>query len=927
MTRLPLLSCLLYLAVALPAAAAPKEDPMQTDFARLTISPQAQATLQGADGKTWSQPGPCARAVKGGREFPAEAARVKGDTVTLDFPGAQAQATLRVTRRPGYLTVEVTECRGEVDELTFVDIPLTLKGRLEEPFAAGLLALNLQANVTRMPGPQDRLQASCYPRTGLAGARVALVACPPAQMRGILQQAVQEAPDLPKSPLGGPWALGQEITQGSYLFNFGGMTEQNVDQWIRLARDLGFTQIDFHGGSSFRFGDCRPNPETYPEGYASLKRVIDRLHAAGIKAGLHTYACFIAPDAPWITPVPDRRLGKDATFTLAAPLTAQADTVPVAETTERMSTVTGFFVRNSVVLQVEDELITYSGIAKEPPYAFTGCTRGAFGTKAAVHPAGARVHHLKQCFGLFAPDGDSTLLAEVAAKTAEIFNRCGFDMMYLDALDGEDVLGGREWSWHYGSKFVYEIWKRIDHPALMEMSTFHHHLWCVRSRAGAWDHPTRSHRRFIDLHVAQNADYARMFLPAQLGWWAVKTWSGHQGEPTFSEDLEYMGAKCLGTDTGFALMGVNPDNVDQTPALRRLATTIKRWEDLRHSGKVPEAVKVRLRQPGAAFTLDDTGRISPLAIARHKVEGMDGWSDRWQVANPYAAQPLALRIEALQSVGPYDDPGNPVLADFADPAALAGGQAQQGVTLTLTAPPAQAGARARVGLAAASTHTERKSSWAMLGRAFDPPLDLSQRPALGVWVHGDGRGEVLNLQTRSPEHRVAGIGEHYLVVDFTGWRYFTLVEPEGERYEDYAWPYGGAYAIYRESVNDDAVSALNLWVNNLPAGQPVSLALSAVKALPLVDTALHHPAITVDGQTITFPVDIKTGEYLELAADGECSRCGPDGKLLQQVKPVGSIPTLAKGKNDLRFAATTPDGAPARARVTVFSRGKPIWKP
>ena len=38
----------------------------------------------------------------------------------------------------------------------------------------------------------------------------------------------------------------------------------------------------------------------------------------------------------------------------------------------------------------------------------------------------------------------------------------------------------------------------------MEMSTFHHHLWCVRSRYCAWDHPNRSHKRFIDLHIAEN---------------------------------------------------------------------------------------------------------------------------------------------------------------------------------------------------------------------------------------------------------------------------------------------------------------------------------------------------------------------------------------------------------------------------------------
>ena len=256
-----------------------------------------------------------------------------------------------------------------------------------------------------------------------------------------------------------------KINRGSYLFNFGNLTEKTVDGWIQLVQRLGLNQIDFHGGKSFRFGDCRPNPEMYPRGRASLKAVIDKLHKAGIAAGLHTYSFFIDKNCPWVTPVPDSRLANDATFTLAAPLTAESAALSVIESTKDMSTITGFFVRNSVTLQIEDELITYSGVSKESPYGFTGCTRAAYGTRAAPHRAGAKVHHLKECFGLFVPDGDSTLFAEVAGKTAEMFNECGFDMIYLDALDGEDILGGSENGWHYGSKFVFEIWKRLKKPA------------------------------------------------------------------------------------------------------------------------------------------------------------------------------------------------------------------------------------------------------------------------------------------------------------------------------------------------------------------------------------------------------------------------------------------------------------------------------
>ncbi len=61
-----------------------------------------------------------------------------------------------------------------------------------------------------------------------------------------------------------------------------------MDQWIALAKRLGFTQLDLHGGNPFRFGDYCLDPKQYPQGADSLQKVLDRLHAAGVKVGLHT---------------------------------------------------------------------------------------------------------------------------------------------------------------------------------------------------------------------------------------------------------------------------------------------------------------------------------------------------------------------------------------------------------------------------------------------------------------------------------------------------------------------------------------------------------------------------------------------------------------------------------------------------------------
>lgn len=910
---------------------------VESDSLRLIIGTNAH-TLEFTDkssGTNYSPQNPgtaFARLKKAGQPFEATAATASDGRLRLEFAGAGVSATLKILGAKHSVSVEVLSLIGDgVEEFTFADVPLTLKGAPEEPFAACALALNLQTNVREVPRATSKLEALCYPRFGFAGAKVALLGCPQKELRRGMQEVVTAAPDLPHSPIGGPWALDAEINQGSYLFNFGDMSEDKAEDWIKLARSLGLNQIDFHGGSSFRFGDCEPNPKTYPEGRASLKAVVDKLHAAGLKAGLHTYAFFMDKKCPWVTPVPDARLAKDKTFTLAESLDAgtNAATVIVTETTTSMSAITGFFVRNSATLHVDDELIVYSGASQIAPYVFTNCQRGAWGTRVAAHVKGAKVHHLKECFGLFVPDGDTTMLADVAAATARTFNECGFDMMYLDALDGEDILGGGENAWHYGSKFVFELWQRLNHPALMEMSTFHHHLWYVRSRMGAWDHPTRSHKRFIDIHNAANADGYRMFLPMHLGWWAVKTWTGPQGEPTFADDMEYLCGKAIGNNVGFSLMGVDPAKFAKNPALQRLGGLTRQYEELRHAKYFPESVKAQLRVPGDEFTLDQSPegkwQLRPARYAKHKVESLDDRTATWTVTNTFAAQPVRLRLEVLMSAEAYEATNAIALAGFNDAKEFPDRTQANGVTATLEPSTNFVKAGAGSGLIlATNTRPERRATWASLGKTFTPPLNLGGDRSLGVWVYGDGQGEVLNFQLRCPAHVVAGTGEHYVVVDFTGWRYFELIEPAGERHADYSWPYGGAYDIYRETVDYKQIEKLTVWINNLPANGTAEIYLSPVRATPLVKTKLRDPQLTVGESILLLPVEMESGSYLEFNSLTDCKVFGPDGGFLQDVKMVGGVPSLVAGENRLRFGCQSAPGMNPRVRITIATSGAPL---
>jgi len=268
-----------------------------------------------------------------------------------------------------------------------------------------------------------------------------------------------------------------------------------------------------------------------------------------------------------VTPVPDPRLDAFRTFTLAEAVSPDATEIRVNESTAGMNTITGFFEHNSVLLHLGDELVTFGAVSQEPPWRFSGLQRGAHGTRPAAHAAAAKARHLKECFGLLVPDVDSSLFTEIAANHAAIVNRCGFDGIYLDAIDGSSILRGGDECWYWGDKFVIEIQKRLQRPVGMEMSAMWHHCWQYRTRWQAWDYPQRGHKRFVDLHAA--AVNGGLLLPLHLGWWNFQSFNPPQIEPTYPDVAEYLGAKLIGWDAGISLTGaVDRDSLRTVPLFR-----------------------------------------------------------------------------------------------------------------------------------------------------------------------------------------------------------------------------------------------------------------------------------------------------------------------------------------------------------------------
>lgn len=936
--RAPLGSLLagLSLAVGLHAAESPPVV-IETNGFRWEIAPDGRHRRfvdrrTGHDHLRGGSGSPVARLRVSGEDRVADGIVRRGDELHVSFGGVEGDLVLRERSRARWVELSVVRVPGGSEEVTYLDLPLDLQGRPDEPFGVCALALDLRTWVPELPALQSHPRAVVRRRIGLDSDGVALVGSPPDEMLGILGEVILSAPGLPDTTVSGPWAGDVPSNRASYLFNFGSLTLGNVDEWIEMAGSLGFGQIDNHGGSRFfRFGDFRLDPSRWPGGWEEFREINRRLRAAGIGAIFHTYAFFIDKRARYVTPVPHPGLGAFRAFTLAAPISPTATEIPVEEPTSEVSTITGFFVRNSVTLHIGDELVTFRGVSSEPPWRFTGCQRGALGTRAAEHPRGAAARHLKECFGLFCPDPHSPLFEEIATSHASLVDRCGFEGIYLDAIDGADLLAGPDDAWHHASRFLHAIWRGLDRPVGMEMSAMWHPFWQFRTRWQAWDYPTRGHRRYIDIHAA--AVRGGLMLPLHLGWWNFQHFDPPQVDPTYPEVIEYLGCKMVGHDAGVSLTGaVDPGRLRSVPLFRRLVSTLREYEVLRRSGRVSSEVRARLREPGREFTLesgeDGAARFLPVRRATRTVTLPGGWTEGWDVDNPWGAQAPSLRVECLMSVGSTRASPPVRLLDVGSARTAARVDGAPGVSASLRA----AAARAPDGSPALQWRARREAggpngaTWARVRRELDPELDLSGHQALGLWVRGDGGGELVGVRLESPRHVAHGaIADRYVRLDFEGWRRVELVEIESSRYSDHHWPDGWAlYHVYREHVDMRRIETVTLWYNGLRPGRETRCLLGPVTALPMVEGRVEGLEIRIGDDLLPLPVALGSGDWLELSADGSLTVFGPRGEERRALTLPRDVPVLGPGTSRIAVRGRSAAVPRPRLRLVLTVRGAPL---
>ena len=747
----------------------------------------------------------------------------------------------------------------------------------------------------------------------VAGHRFGLVAGPREKLIPALKGLQRETGTV-LSEAGGAWSLEAPVNRLSTLFC--DMTEASCDSWIDFARRGGFGILHFSRWWTLN-GAYPIRTEYFPSGLDGLVACARKAQAAGLLTGMHTYTGAISAKSPCVSEHPrDLIVRTGFTYRLAAPLGAgETDSLRIdREPEKRHDTFLGYS-SNGNALRIGDEIIQYSDISREPPYGFGGLVRGAFGTKAAAHAAGEEVGYLQQRYVSFYPRGDRPLADALAARLGEVYRACGHSDCYFDASEG---LGSR----HEVDVVRGKIFDALGGSPVIESSNGNAHGWRYRSRLGTWDHPRWAAKRFHDRHVRDLVELRQANLMAvQSGWWKPRT-PDAAGRGQFPDEMEYFAAKNAANDLPCTIHSLSLYRHPLEPGVLRLTELFGTYERFRVAKAFSPAALARIRTPGEDYRLRRNA-AGNWTFCRadthvHRVTGREDGSSAWTETVGYPVRGFALRVEALSAAAADAGTNSTVLLEASDPARRISAKGVKAEVATV-----RDGEHGDVTVLRGENRAaaDPRGAWAAAEFDFKPYRDIGTARAFGLWVKGDGKGELLNVQPNAPREYGAAKSEHYLKIDFTGWRYvtFLLSERDADRCEEWTWPYDPQYLVYRNTIDPKHVSRIALYLNGIPKGGTCEVAVSRIRALETVSVTRTGAAVELNGVRIPVPFGMRSGEYAELEG-GTWMHYAADGTVLGE--SGCAIPAKAvRGGNRLAFdPGVSADGSP-RAEVTFVPLG------
>jgi len=817
-----------------------------------------------------------------------------------EFGDSKVEVDFVIEAHAHSLSMGVASVRGSnIQELKFADF------QVNSPENTGALLgavwntnfvvclLGLTKNVHVQAGGNGTLSASLYPEFGFINQNVALLVAPPDKFFPLVEEAEHEF-HLPEPRIGGVWAKSGRDVRTSYLFI--DLTEQNADEVIRLARLGGFRYVLIYADTWAKsLGSYAINTRNFPRGEQSLEQVIARCHAAGLKAGLHCLTSLVDKFDPLASPRPDERLLSDAGTTLAVDLDATSASVPAVDSLTNVASSRCFATKLGTDVRVDDEIIQYQTIAGPEGSILSNCVRGFAGTRAAPHKAGAPLRHLGERVGSYLADLRTSLKDQMSERIADVVNRCGADMLYLDGGELNDANGP---FWRWVSEHQDDICGRLKRDVLIEGSGVTPWTWHWFARMACDDYAALAPKAYLERHKIGELwkTYRQSFLPAELGWWGF--FDARPDHPaTMADEVDFYATRMIALDSPVSLETRLADlkkNAQTEELLKRLGA----YEELRLSGQVPASVRKRLREGEWRRASGNSHAFAPIHYEQRRIDP----EQEARFTNSFSAQELRCRFQVMPKLRSFGDKSNVTLFSSPSPVALA--------PPPLKAPmPGALCKRIEVGKAQQS------------GAKGTLDLVKHRAPAIkinvGSTTGSNGPPAILNIQLESS----AGIlRDHYLTLDFTGERTLVLVESNPERVLDELRPAPTNYRFKAalQSFDYSSISAVNIrWMRYQPGD--ATAALVAIEALAEVEAPLENPRLIVNGVELGLAATLKSGEYMEISGGG-ISVFDANNQKVGNLALSARLPMVRATENTIRVKSTSQ----AELLFTLITEGQPL---
>ena len=442
----------------------------------------------------------------------------------------------------------------------------------------------------------------------LKGAGVALIVSEPGALLTAID-ALERDYDLPhgvesrRSPL---------INRSYYRANR--ITPLTVDEHIRLAKLGGFKFMCIYYpyvlkeiGGYRNCGEYRFYRDEYPNGRDDLVLMLEKIKAAGIIPGLHILHTHIGLRTRYLTPVADHRLNLVSRFTLSRAHSATDTTIYVEENPEGSP-----IYEKHRILRFMGELIQYESYTTEPPYCFTGCTRGFNDTLSRDFEIGTPggILDVSEFAGNSAYiDQRTGLQDEIAEEIANLYD-AGFEFLYFDGSEGTNPpfdinVGLAQW----------RVYKRLKkEPIFCEGAAKSHFSWHMISGGNAFDawRADVFKEMMVKHPFAEAPHMANDFTRLNFGWWIYT-----KGQRV--DIYEYGTALAAACDCPGAFEA-SLDVLQNHPRALDMLETFRRWELARECGFVTDEIKAELKKTEIEHTLliNESGELELAAYEQVK---------------------------------------------------------------------------------------------------------------------------------------------------------------------------------------------------------------------------------------------------------------------------------------------------------------------